>query len=187
MTTLVEGEIARGASVVLRQKRLGDAPNDYRWRSQPELARYDAAAPLTISFQEYLALCREEMLYPNPHRRMFAIEDRQGRHIGNIMYYNVDTLHQEAELGITIGDQRCWGRGYGTEAVRLLVQYLIGRLGLRRVHLKTLAWNHRARRCFQKAGFVECGRRERGGHTFILMELRREWLEGSQRPPDVAT
>ncbi len=176
MTTLVEGEVARGERVLLREKRLGDAPNDYRWRSQAELTRYDAAHPLTMSYQDYLALYREEILYPNQHRRTFAIEDLQGRHIGNIMYYNVDAFRQEAELGITIGDQQSWGRGYGTEAVRLMVEHLIGRMGIRRVYLKTLSWNRRAQRCFQKAGFVECGRRERSGNRFVLMELRREWL-----------
>ena len=37
MTTLAQGEVARGARVALREKRLGDAPDDYRWRSEPEL------------------------------------------------------------------------------------------------------------------------------------------------------
>lgn len=176
MTTLVHGEVARGARVLLREKRLGDALDDYRWRSEPDLSRYDAARPLTITYLEYLALYREELLYPSPYRRSLAIEDRAGCHIGNVMYYNIDALRQEAELGITIGERGCWGKGYGTEAVRLLVEYLLGRMGFRRVHLKTLAWNQRARRCFEKGGFAECGRVQRGGNSFVLMELRREWL-----------
>ena len=184
MTTLVRGEVARGARVLLREKRLGDAPNDYRWRTVPELSRYDAARPLALTFQEYLALCREELLYPSPHRRSLAIEDETGRHIGNVMYYNIDAVRQEAELGITIGERDCWGRGYGTEAVRLLVEHLLGGMGVRRVHLKTLAWNRRAHRCFEKAGFAECGRVQRGGHSFILMEFRREWLPAPDEPAE---
>ncbi len=161
---------------MLREKQLGDASNDYRWRTDRDLARFDAARPLTMNFQEYLALYREELLYPSPSRRSLAIEDETGRHIGNIMYYNIDTLRQDAELGITIGERRCWGQGYGTEAVRLLLQFLLGRKSFGRVHLKTLAWNQRAQRCFEKAGFVECGRSRRGDNDFILMEFRREWL-----------
>ncbi|OGO49513.1 MAG: hypothetical protein A2148_05455 [Chloroflexi bacterium RBG_16_68_14] len=175
MTTLVQGEVARGTRVVLREKRLGDAPDDYRWRSQGDLSRYDAARPLTMTYQEYLALYREELLYPSPYRRSLAIEDQNGRHVGNVMYYNIDTLRQEAELGITIGERQHWGQGYGTEAVRLLVEHLLGRMGLRRIHLKTLSWNRRARRCFEKAGFVEYGRAHRGSNEFVLMELCREW------------
>ncbi len=176
MTTLVPGEVARGARVVLREKQLGDAPDDYRWRTEPELSRFDAARPLAVTYQEYLALLREELLFPSPYRRSLAIEDEAGHHIGNIMYYNIDTIRQEAELGITIGERSCWSRGYGSEAVRLLSEHLLRSTRFRRVHLKTLDWNRRARRCFLKAGFAECGRAQRGGNTFVLMELRREWI-----------
>lgn len=185
MTTLIHGEVARGAHIVLREKRLGDATNDYRWRSDPELTRYDAARPLLMNFQEYLALYREELLYPSPYRRTLAIENLGGHHIGNIMFYNIDAVQQEAELGITICEQDYWGRGYGTEAVRLAIEYILEQQGFRRVHLKTLDWNRRAQRCFDKARFVQCGRISRGGNSFILMELRREWLDtadGQQEP-----
>jgi len=178
----VLGEVARGPRIVLRDKRLGDAVEDYRWRTDPELTRFDAAKPLAVTYHEFLAVLREEVLYPNPHRRSLAIEDEAGRHIGNIMYYNIDTLRQEAEIGITIGERGCWSRGYGAEAVRALAEHLLGVRDLRRVHLKTLDWNRRARGCFRKAGFVECGRAERGGYAFVLMELRREWLRLTDAP-----
>jgi RimJ/RimL family protein N-acetyltransferase len=184
MTTLFRGEIAKGDRVTLREKRLGDAPNDFRWRSTPMLTRFDAARPLTMNYQQYLALYREELLYPSPYRRSYGIEDSGGRHIGNIMHYNVDALRQEAELGITIGEQAYWGKGYGSEAVRLLVQYLIEQQGFRRVYLKTLDWNERARLSFIKAGFREYGRGTRSGNTFVLMELRSEWLHNPPQPEE---
>jgi RimJ/RimL family protein N-acetyltransferase len=92
------------------------------------------------------------------------------------MYYNIDSLHGEAELGITIGEQSCWGQGYGREAVALLLELLLGRQGFRRLYLKTLDWNERARRCFARCGLAEYGRAARGGNTFVLMEYRQEWL-----------
>jgi hypothetical protein len=46
----------RGAKVVLREKRPEDAENDYIWRSDPELARLDAALPLTMTFDRYMKL-----------------------------------------------------------------------------------------------------------------------------------
>jgi RimJ/RimL family protein N-acetyltransferase len=180
MTTLVQGEVARGPRIVLREKRLGDAPADYRWRSTAALSRYDAARPLTMTYQQYLALYREELLYPSPYRKSLAIEDEQGRHIGNVMYYNIDTLHREAELGITIGEEGCWGQGYGSEAVGVLLEHLLLRLGFKRIYLKTLDWNERARRCFRSAGFVEHGHAARGGNTFVLMECRQEWLAAAE-------
>ncbi len=185
MTTLFRGEIARGERVTLREKRLGDATNDFRWRSTPGLSRFDAARPLTMSYQQYLALFREELLYPSPYRRSFGIEDASGKHLGNIMYYNIDALRQEAELGITIGEQPYWSQGYGTEAVGLLTGYLLEKQGYQRLYLKTLDWNDRARHCFEKASFREYGKATRSGNTFILMELRREWLAAQSDPvPD---
>jgi RimJ/RimL family protein N-acetyltransferase len=180
-TALDYGEVARGSRVVIRAKRLGDTPDDYRWRSDPELSRYDAARPIAVTYQEYFAVMREEVLYPSPYRRSLAIEDVGGAHIGNIMYYNIDSLRQEAELGITIGERAYWSGGYGSEAVALLARHLLTSGAFRRLHLKTLDWNRRARRAFEKAGFVECGKAQRAGNVFVLMELRAEWLPG---PPN---
>jgi RimJ/RimL family protein N-acetyltransferase len=175
MTTLADGVVARGRLVVLREKRLDDAPDDYRWRTQWDLSRFDAVRPLTMAYREYLALYEHELRYPSPYRRSLAIEDANGRHIGNVMYYNIDAQRGEAELGITIGERDCWGRGCGSEAVQLLAEVLFGRLGFVRLHLKTLAWNERAHAAFRKAGFREYGRAQRGPSHFVLMELRAEW------------
>src|SRR4051812_49965496 len=124
MTTTVEGEIARGDVIVLREKRLGDAPNDYRWRTDADLARYDAARPFAATYGDYLALYRDELLYPSPYRRSLAIEDNDGKHIGNVMYYNIDGVRREAEIGITIGERDYWAHGYGRDAVRTLVAHI---------------------------------------------------------------
>lgn len=184
MTTLFRGEIAKGERVTLREKRLGDAPNDYRWRSTPALSRFDAARPLSMNYQQYLALYREELVYPSPYRRSFGIEDNAGRHIGNIMHYNIDGLRQEAELGITIGEPAYWGQGLGTEAIQLLLSYLLEQQGFQRLHLKTLDWNERAKHCFEKVGFAEYGSASRAGNTFVLMEFRREWLTRDAQQQD---
>ena len=177
MTTTIHGEVARGELVVLREKRLGDAPNDYRWRTDAELAHYDAARPFAATYHDYLALYRDELSYPSPYRHSLAIEDVDGRHIGNAMYYNIDTVRREAEIGITIGERDYWGRGYGADAVKTLVISIIEATGFRRVYLKTLDWNTRAQRAFERAGFRVCGRSRRGGNSFVVMEFLADWLD----------
>ena len=179
MTTTIHGEVARGELVVLREKRLGDAPNDYRWRTDAELAHYDAARPFAATYHDYLALYRDELSYPSPYRHSLAIEDVDGRHIGNAMYYNIDTVRREAEIGITIGERDYWGRGYGADAVKTLVISIIEATGFRRVYLKTLDWNTRAQRAFERAGFRVCGRSRRGGNSFVVMEFLADWLDTS--------
>ena len=177
MTTVENEHVARGDRVALRPKRLTDAHNDYAWRSDEELARFDAAPPLKMAFNDYQTAYAQELHYPSIYHCSYAIEDDEGQHIGNIMYYNYDSRRGEAELGISIGDRRYWSKGYGTDAVATFVRYLFDNLHLDRVFLNTLDWNVRAQRAFQKAGFVPCGRMRRDGHTFITMDIRRPWFE----------
>lgn len=181
--TAVDDEVARGTYIHLRRKRLSDAEADYRWRRDPELARFDAASPLRSSFQEFLSTYSDDLRYPSPFRRVFAIEAEDGTHIGNVMYYNIDERRGEAELGITIGEKRYWGYGYGTDAVRTFVRYLFEIQGLRRIYLNTLDWNVRAQASFRKAGFVQLGMSRRGFHSFFTMEARAEsWDPDDEEP-----
>jgi RimJ/RimL family protein N-acetyltransferase len=80
---------------------------------------------------------------------------------------------REAEVGILIGDPAYWDSGYGTDAVRALVDHVFRKEGLKKVYLHTLVWNTRAQKCFHKCGFVECKRVMRSGYDFILMEMKR--------------
>ncbi len=173
MTAVVEGEIARGQLIVLRAKTLADAEQDYAWRRDPELAAYDATRPYDGRLSDYVAIFGDELAYPSPYRRTLAVEDLEGRHIGNVMYYNVDYHRGEAEIGVTIGRREYWGRGFGTDLIRTFVAHIFEALGLQRVHLKTLDWNLRAQYCFERAGFRRFGISHRGEHTFVLMEVRR--------------
>jgi len=174
VNTLVDDVAARGRKVVLRCKRLSDAKDDYAWRSSEELAGYDAVPPLRLSFSDFRVSLLAQLRYPDPARRAYAIEDESGRHIGNVMYYNLREVMGEAELGITIGDRRYWGQGYGSDAVQALVKLVFREKGLRRMFLHTLDWNVRAQRCFQKAGFVPRGLVRRDGRNFLLMETLRQ-------------
>lgn len=176
--------IARGELVRVREKLPGDARSDYRWRTDRELAAYDAVPPLALPFRSWLASFTESLRRPSAYRRSFAIEELAGgRHIGNVMYYGYDAWLGEAELGITIGERDYWGRGYGSDAVRCLLSHLFGGLGLRRVYLHTLASNLRAQHAFRRAGFRRRRSVRRDGYDFERMEITREEF-AAQRPRD---
>jgi RimJ/RimL family protein N-acetyltransferase len=174
MTVIVDGELARGELIVLRAKTMADAEQDYAWRKDPELAAFDAARPYNGSLREYLSIFGDELSYPSPYRRTIAVEDYDGRHIGNVMYYNMDYNRREAEIGITIGLRDYWSRGYGTDLMRTFVRYLFENLPIDRIYLKTLDWNFRAQRCFEKAGFNRYGTSRRGEYNFVLMDIRKQ-------------
>jgi len=171
------GEL-QGGRIILRDKRADDAENDYRWRSDPELARLDAAIPLTMSFERYLKLFEDQMKYPTPGSHHYSIETLAGLFIGNCMYYDLDTVNREAELGIVIGDRDYWSDGYGYDAVTTLLEHMFTTRDLKRVYLHTLEWNGRAQKSFSKSGFNQVRAVRRMAHDFILMDvLRNDWFE----------
>ncbi|HWC30550.1 MAG TPA: GNAT family N-acetyltransferase [Dehalococcoidia bacterium] len=181
--TAVAGELARGTQIVLREKTLDDAEQDYEWRRDPELATFDAARPYNGSLKDYMTIFGDELRYPSPYRKTIAVEDHDGRHIGNVMYYNADFHRKEAEIGVTIGLREYWARGYGTDLLRTFVAYLFESLSLDRIYLKTLDWNLRAQRCFEKAGFSRYGTSRRGEYNFILMDIRRREFNSDRHAP----
>lgn len=172
----------RGRKVVLREKRLDDAAEDYAWRCDEELARLDAATSLRISFTEFLADYAEELRSPSRHRRRFAIDTLEGKHIGNITYYDIDEGKGEAELGIMIGDRDYWNQGYGTDTINTLLEYIFGTMSLKRIYLNTLDWNVQAQRCFEKCGFVPCKQSKKYNGTFVVMEIcRGSWQSSHEQ------
>lgn len=169
--------VLQGAQVILRDKRLDDAPDDYRWRTDEELSRLDDAKPLSMSFEDFLDLYKEELHHPSPWSRRLAIDTLDGKHIGNCMYYDVDHIRHQTEVGIMVGAKEYWGQGYGTDAMTTLVDYIFHTTDLRRVYLHTLERNVRARGSFAKVGFTEVKLVPRNNNMFVQMEI---WRNGSK-------
>ena len=171
----------QGARITLRQKVLSDAENDYIWRSDPEIARLDAAYPLTMNYDRYLKMFEDQLRYPTPGSLHFAIDVADGisdgKFIGNCMYYDLDSVNMEAELGIVIGDRNYWSGAYGYDCVTTLLEFMFNTRNLKRVYLHTLDWNERAQKCFAKCGFQTVRTVRRMGQDFYLMEvLRDDWF-----------
>jgi diamine N-acetyltransferase len=78
--------------------------------------------------------------------------------IGSLGFTDISWRIRSAEFGILIGEKEYWGKGYGTEAVRLLTQYGFNTLNLNRIFLRVFEDNHRAIRAYEKAGFTLEGR-----------------------------
>ena len=81
------------------------------------------------------------------------------RPVGNTGLHRIDHRNRTAEFGIIIGEADCRGKGYGTEAARLMLDYGFTALGLFNVMLRVHAFNLAGQRAYQKAGFREWGRR----------------------------
>jgi RimJ/RimL family protein N-acetyltransferase len=172
---MTDTELAiRGRSVILRSKRIEDVEDDYRWRIDDELAELDATSPIRVSLQEFTRILQDELRHSMPWVRRYGIDTHDGLHIGNCMFYDIDTASGEGELGIMVGDRDYWGKGYGTDAMAHLVEECFKMPSMRRLYLHTLAWNARARKAFPKCGFREVREVRRSGRDFVLMEVTRE-------------
>lgn len=167
--------LAAGPDVRIRLRRKSDAANEYRWRSDPETARYNGRAAVTEPFQQFLDLVVYELTYGVNDREQFSIETTDGRHVGTVMLYNFGRGGESAELGITLGDEEMRGAGLGREAVTVFLRWLWDNRPLRVVYLHALEWNVRAERCFARSGFDAVARVLRDGQAFTRMEARREW------------
>jgi RimJ/RimL family protein N-acetyltransferase len=81
------------------------------------------------------------------------------RPIGHANVRDIESAHRTAEFGILIGEKDCRGKGYGTEATQLILDYAFTALGVHNVWLDTLTINPAAIAAYARAGFREIGRR----------------------------
>ncbi len=108
-------------------------------------------------------------------------------HIGSCGFHSIEWRHRSGEVGIVIGTQDFWGKGYGTDAMQTLVAWGLYTLNLQRVQLRVHADNPRAIRCYEKVGFQVEGRLRQanfhaGGYrdTLIMAVLREDWDRAAQ-------
>jgi RimJ/RimL family protein N-acetyltransferase len=86
--------------------------------------------------------------------RYFSVETIDGgRHVGNIWLWDINATDRKAEVRILFGDENARGRGYGSEAIRLLADLAFDTMGLHRLFAYVFSINPRAKRAFEKAGF----------------------------------
>jgi RimJ/RimL family protein N-acetyltransferase len=130
----------------------------------------------------------ERGMLANPFRdgrMILAIEDKKSSNlIGTVSLEDISKQHSSAEFGIAIYQEAYRGRGYGTDATRVMLWVAFNVLGLNSVQLTTNAENKRAQRAYVKAGFKPAGRyRERAFvlgqfHDLIIMDcLKKEFFE----------
>ena len=122
----------------------------------------------------------ETQLQPGEQGSPTALDQETGwKLIGSWGFFNLDWHNRCTEFGIMIGEKPYWNLGYGTEAVRLLVQHGFNTLNLHRIYLRVLENNPRAIRAYEKAGFIHEGRQRqaefKNGHylDFLVMSILR--------------
>lgn len=158
-----------------------DADIITHWSSDSQFWRLAHTEPASPVLPQYVKQKLEERPLD---RHAFAIHTlANDQLIGLIGLYTIYWLHREAFMGIQIGEREFWGKGYGTDALRVLLRYGFEELNLQRVSLSFLDGNDRALRSYEKCGFRYEGRERRAWaydgrrwDEIYMGLLREEWL-----------
>ncbi len=108
--------------------------------SREQIARYiDGKSQDSSSVLLLIATCEDDRL------------------VGDIAIQNIDTMNRNANIRIAINSEAYQGKGYGTEALRLMLDYGFGILNLHRIELNVFSYNERAMHVYEKLGFKREG------------------------------
>lgn len=172
-----------GEHVMLREYRQEDYPHIRRWVNDRRTTEYLSAIfwfPQTeTDTNDFL----NRAMRAAPNAAYFVIADvKDESYIGQMDIFEINWKIRKGILGTVIGSESARGRGYGTEALKLLQDYAFGVLGLERLELDVYADNARAIRCYEKAGFSHEGTRRHaamvnGSYADVRMMavLKEDW------------
>ncbi len=159
-----------------------------QWSSDSEYSRlldWDPARRFSVkNSQKWI-----EKQYENDNNHFFAIRTlTEDLTIGGIGLDGIRWTHRDCFVGIGVGDREFWGKGYGTDAMKVILRYAFTELNLHRVTLDVFEYNPRGVRSYEKAGFVLEGRARgvllREGRRWDVLYmgiLREDWLKLEQQ------
>lgn len=172
----------KSGDTILRAFRREDVVAFRRWWDNFEVTRYMESGwrPSTVVLESSFL----EFLENDDRVIAFAVETAEGRLIGSCGLYEIFWPGRRAEFRIMLGEPEIFGKGHGSRATRMLVEYAFMRANMEVVHLGVNADNVAAVRAYEKAGFVHEGVRRHfvyaAGeyHDAIVMSiLRDEYLQ----------
>lgn len=164
-----------GDKVALGPRRRDLLPVYLRWINDFEVTRtLDIGLhPVTLEAQE---AGYERLSKGAPDIVTFTVYERLTmRPVGNTTLRNIDHVHRTAEFGILLGEKDCWGKGYGTEATALMLDYGFTGLGLHNIMLHVFNFNEGGLRAYTRAGFRVVGHRREahrlGGRAYDVIYM----------------
>ena len=161
-----------GEKVALGPQRRELVPLYQRW-----LNDFAVLTPLGVPLRPLTREAEERQYQETDSNReqvWFTLYERTTRRpLGITGLRDIDHAQRTAEFVIFIGERDCWGRGYGTEATRLVLDYGFTALGLHSILLRVYDFNRRGIRAYTRAGFREAGRWRQahrlGGRVFDVV------------------
>lgn len=153
---------------------VNDTEKFTEWLNDLELTQYlSRLYPRSINIQN-----EKESLEKIANEHNYSIIDIETDELlGNCGFVTVNNINQTGEVGIFIGNKKFWDKGYGTEALCLLLDFGFKVLNLHNISLSVVSFNPRAIRVYEKIGFKTIGKwREsllmgKKRHDIIFMDI----------------
>ena len=171
-----------GDSIYLAPLEIEDLETFYRWYNNPDLRMYLIMPYPTTRIDEKDWI--EKKTRGKDEVILSIVVKKGSRLIGNVGLHNINRVTRSAMLGIAIGDLKMASKGFGTEAIRLMLDYGFRTLNLHRIELFVHDFNDRAISAYKKIGFVEEGRKREALYIdgsyhdeLLLAVLKDEWME----------
>lgn len=175
--------ILRGTRCRLRPIRRSDATVSIGWRNDIAIRNAVLGYPFPVTEEMERGWYDQVLADQGGRRASFAIElDAREEPAGFTHLTNINGTNCSADFGIVIGEPALHGKGIGTEATRLTIDYAFDTLNLERIELRVAEFNAAARRIYEKLGFVTEGRLRRAAYVagksvdVIVMGLLRQDL-----------
>ena len=171
-----------GEKVKLRALEMSDLDNIMKGWNNFEMRRFLASAlPMSENVErEWLEKASKARPWQDGALNL-AIEDKNtGEFLGTTGIFDISKQMQRAEFGIAIHNPDNFGKGYGTDATKVMLWIGFQVLGLNSIYLYTAAYNERARKAYEKAGFITVGEfrqaifMEGEFHNFVAMDILKE-------------
>jgi len=148
----------QGERVALGPMRRDLIPLYHAWINNLETTQYLDAGGMVLTLDEELAWF-DRLTKDQSVRALTIYQLPSYRPIGIVNLLQIDHRHHRAAMGIMVGEPDARGKGFGTEAVELILDYGFTALDLHTIWLVTHEFNHAGQAAYRKAGFREAGRR----------------------------
>ena len=143
-----------GEKVYLSPRSIDDANTFAEMLSNHEISKYLCQNTKVITFEgEKAYLAKEDSDAIN----LAIIDNETDELLGSIGLMHINNVDRTAELGIFIGAMDHLSRGYGSEAITLLLDFGFNQLNLSNIMLKAISFNKRALKAYEKCGFKQFG------------------------------
>ena len=170
-----------GDRIYLSPRNSEDVELFTEWLNDFEITDYTGRSGILTTLESEKKYLEENS---SPEATFVIVTIEGDKMIGTVGLEDVNNINRTATLGIFIGDKDYRDKGYGTEAIKLILEYGFKYMNLNNIKLDLMAFNTRSLKCYEKCGFKEYGRRRKckfvNGKYYdsISMDILTEEFEG---------